>query len=153
MRAAQHLLYINNLRRDYADDVEDYNTHLREKHPNRADALGFEGYRLYDLGRHTFNTLTDVAGVREAVRMAIMGQQYGLNGNNIYNHELRGEMAQAARQLEGYFLPPLKGERAKTPDQILTKIPVIFGQGFRFWWLWADLNRRHHDYESCALTS
>jgi hypothetical protein len=21
------------------------------------------------------------------------------------------------------------------------------------WWRWADLNRRHHDYESCALTS
>lgn len=24
---------------------------------------------------------------------------------------------------------------------------------FLDWWLWADLNRRHHDYESCALTT
>lgn len=31
------------------------------------------------------------------------------------------------------------------------KTPVLCGGSC--WWRWADLNRRHHDYESCALTS
>lgn len=46
-----------------------------------------------------------------------------------------------APRLEGF------GVKAKT-EVCLTPVFLVLD-----WWLWADLNRRHHDYESCALTN
>jgi integrase len=102
-----NMLMHTNIRRDYNWIIEAYNYPQGKAADPRPEPHQIPTYRLYDL-RHTWNTHADRIGIREAVRMRILGQQLTGNVNDFYNHTFEGELLEARERLEGLFLKPYK---------------------------------------------